>query len=159
MTKTASEFDSIQEAMKATVGAKNDSGLTVADWAHRLGHAESTMYAKGGVVPFTIDDLVKITASGFLRPLEYLAQIGKAVVVELPQQREHNAYIISKVAESAIKFGELLKTFSKAQHPESEGGIEITPGEAAMIKGKAHELAAAVAAIIEGMNEILRDKR
>lgn len=156
MSKAVSDFDSIQEVMRAVVGPKNDSGLSVQEWAHRLGHAPSTMYAKGGAVPFTLDDLVKVVASGFLPPLKWLAQVGHAVVFEMPKSWQGGCLEISKAATSTLKFGKYLESFSSAIAPESEGGVAITPIEAANIKENALNVVADMAAIIEAMDELLR---
>lgn len=154
MDRTPDEFETIDEAMRHITGPKNESGLTVAEWAYRLGHATSTMYAKGNTVDYTLADLVKITAHGFLLPLRWLARVGHAVVFVLPKKFQGNPLTV-KTAESVIKFGKLLKTLAQAQDPDSPGGVDITVAEAIQIKSDAMESIAVQAGIVEIMDRII----
>jgi hypothetical protein len=154
MDRNATEFETLDEAMRAVCGPRNASGLTVGAWAHRLGHAESTMYAKGQSVPFTLGDLEKITAHGFLLPLKWLANAGHAVVFPRPQDCPENPLNV-KTAESVIKFGKFLRTLARAQETDSPGGVDITVAEARRVKGDALESIAAQAAVIDLMEQII----
>ena len=155
--RTAAYFETLEESMRSVVGPRNDSGLTVGAWAHRLGHAESTMYAKGISVPFTLADLEKITAHGFLLPLKWLARVGRAAVFAVPKDFPENPLNV-KTAESVIRFGRFLKTLARAQDADSPGGVEITAEEARKIKSEALESIAAQAAVINLMDRIISSR-
>ncbi len=158
--RAPSDFETLDEALRAVVGPRNDSGLTVAEWAHRLGYAESTVYAKGTPgVPFTLKDLVQVTANGFLLPLKWLARVAHCVVFQLPRALEGRNPLNERVAESTIKFGEYLKSVAEALDPAGPGGVEVVPVEARLVKARAEEVIADLAAVVEAMNQVLKAEK
>lgn len=158
MTKTAAEFESIQETLRAVTGPKNCSKHTVKEWAHLLGHAESTMYAKGKEVSFTLDDLVTVTALGEHLPLEYLADVGGAVVFYRPKETD-DCPVSLQAAASLRDFGEYLKELSNAQDPTSEGGVKITPRESAKVQGRINKAIAGLATLNMQLQQIIDEEK